>query len=157
MRNVLTFVVATVLAASASLAVAQSDQDHAAHHPEGASSPAGAKATAAKSAAKAAPRAIPKAATKASAPTPAQMDAMMKSMQEMHDKMMAATTPEERQALMAEHMKTMRDGMAMMGQMHGGTASSSMPMDSSSMGRRMDMMQMMMQMMMDRLPPSPGK
>lgn len=74
---------------------------------------------------------------------------MMKSMQEMHDKMMAATTQEERQALMAEHMKTMRDGMAMMGQMQGGSATG-MPMNSSSMGQRMDMMQMMMQMMMDR-------
>jgi hypothetical protein len=38
-------------------------------------------------------------------------------MQEMHEKMMAARTPAERQALMADHMKAMQDGMAMMGQM----------------------------------------
>ena len=32
------------------------------------------------------------------------MDAQMKTMQAMHDKMMAAKTPEERSKLMAEHM-----------------------------------------------------
>jgi hypothetical protein len=89
---------------------------------------------------------------------------MMKSMQEMHDKMMAAKTPEERSALMKDHMKTMQDGMAMMGQMRGGMmgggamgmggggkgAGNGMPMDAEMMKRRMDMMEMMMQMMMDR-------
>ena len=42
------------------------------------------------------------------------MDTHMKVMQEMHDKMMAAKTPEERNALMAEHMKAMQEGMGMM-------------------------------------------
>ena len=79
------------------------------------------------------------------------MDTMMKSMQEMHDKMMAAKTPEERQALMADHMKAMQEGMAMMGQMQGGGGKGAgMPMNPDMMGRCMDMMQMMMQMMMDR-------
>jgi hypothetical protein len=84
------------------------------------------------------------------------MDAMMKSMQEMHDKMMAAKTPEERQALMNEHMKTMQEGMAMMGQMRGGKgamgpgAGMEMGMGHDVMSKRMDMMEMMMQMMMDR-------
>jgi len=64
----------------------------------------------------------------------------MHQMQAMHEKMMAAKTPAERQALMTEHMAAMQQGMSAMQQMHG---SSSMPM-------RMDMMTMMMQMMMDR-------
>jgi hypothetical protein len=91
------------------------------------------------------------------------MDSMMKSMQEMHDKMMAAKTPEERSALMQEHMKTMQDGMAMMDRMRDGMmggggmgmgggkdAGNGMRMDPEMMGKRMDMMDMMMQMMMDR-------
>lgn len=44
----------------------------------------------------------------------AMMDAQMKTMQGMHDKMMAAKTPEERSKLMAEHMKSMQSMMQMM-------------------------------------------
>ena len=47
------------------------------------------------------------------------MDAQMKKMREMHQKMVAAKTPEERSQLMAEHMKTMQDSMQMMGSMSG--------------------------------------
>ena len=72
--------------------------------------------------------------------------ATMKSMQEMHAKMMAAKTAEERHALMADHMKAMQDGMAMMGRMKGDKGG----MTSEAMTRRMDMMEMMIQMMMDR-------
>jgi hypothetical protein len=52
-----------------------------------------------------------------------------------------------------------QDGMAMMGQMRGGMmgggmgmgdGKAPMPMDPAAMKRRMDMMEMMMQMMMDR-------
>jgi hypothetical protein len=108
----------------------------------------------------------------------APMDESMKRMHEMHDRMMQAKTPEERNALMAEHMKTMRDGMAMMGNMGGpggmggmghgmghemghemgrdkGAADCSadaMASHQRMMGKRMDMMQSMMEMMMDRLP-----
>jgi hypothetical protein len=88
------------------------------------------------------------------------MDSMMKSMQEMHDKMMAAKTPEERAKLMQEQMKLMQDGMAMMGQMRGGKggmggmggmgAGGGMSMGPEMMGKRMDMMEMMMKMMVDR-------
>ncbi|MDR7271008.1 hypothetical protein J2X20_003666 [Pelomonas saccharophila] len=42
MHNVLALMTAAVLAACASIAVAQSDKDHAAHHPEGASAPSAA-------------------------------------------------------------------------------------------------------------------
>jgi hypothetical protein len=93
----------------------------------------------------------------------------MKKMQEMHQKMMAAKTPGERAALMSDHMKAMQDGMAMMSQMGGGMTMGGMDMkgmgkdgaamtmkkggrasEHASMHRRMDMMEMMMQTMMDR-------
>ena len=73
--------------------------------------------------------------------------AAMRDMQVMHEKMMAAKTPAERQALMADHMKAMQEGMKAMQHMGarcGGKGS------SKSMATRMDMMTMMMQMMMDR-------
>ena len=83
----------------------------------------------------------------------------MKAMQEMHDKMMAAKTPEERNALMAEHMKTMQEGMSMMKGMGGmgGMAGAKSPPTSMTerqtmMEQRMDMMQTMMEMMMQRMP-----
>lgn len=128
---------ALVLAAAIALPMAasgQSSEDHTAHHPDAASAPA------------APPQAPPAAAP--AAPAGGAMDAQMKSMRKMHDKMMGAATPAERQALMAEHMKVMQDGMAMMGQMKNGAAG--MPMTPEMMGKRMDMMEMMMQMMMDR-------
>ena len=95
------------------------------------------------------------------------MDAQMKKMCEMHEKMAAAKTPEERNKLMAEHMKTMQDGMQMMGGMGGMGGMSGagmgdmkgMPGMSGDMGahhqmmdKRMAMMESMMQMMMDRMP-----
>jgi hypothetical protein len=82
------------------------------------------------------------------------MNMQMKAMEEMHEKMQAAKTPEERQALMADHMKAMSDGMAMMDQMKAGKPGTGMDgMHSDhheTMSRRMDMMEIMMQMMMDR-------
>ena len=110
------------------------------------------------------------------APAPAPMAAMaprMKAMQEMHQKMMNAKTPAERQALMADHMKAMQGGMAMMKEMHGmqgmggpgGMAGMAGMSDgkgmSADMAKRhqmmtdhMAMMQMMMDMMADRMPPA---
>ena len=38
----------------------------------------------------------------------------MKAMQQMHDQMMNAKTPAQRQALMVDHMKSMQGGMATM-------------------------------------------
>lgn len=73
---------------------------------------------------------------------------VMAQMQTMHEKMMAAKTPAERQALMADHMKTMQQGMSMMQQMT--SQSGKGAMSSKMMQNRMDMMTMMMQMMMDR-------
>jgi len=101
----------------------------------------------------------------------AKMDAHMKTMQGQHDKMMSAKTPEERSKLMAEHMKAMQDGMAMMDGMSGagmggmkgmpGMSGAGMGGDMGArqqmMEKRMEMMQTMMKMMMDRMPAAPAK
>ena len=120
--------------------------EHNTHHPAGAASAPTAKRMPSKS----------KLAM-------AGMDSQTKSMQEMHDKMMVTKTPDERNALMAEHMKTMQDGMTMMNGMSAGGMSgiSGMPKDMATrhqiMEKHMEMMHAIMQMMMDRLPPVPAK
>lgn len=102
--------------------------------------------------------------------TMAAMDPRMKAMQEMHQKMMGAKTPAERQALMADHMKAMQGGMAMMKGMQGGMQgmggmagmgdAKGMPADMAKrhqmMTDHMAMMQMMMDMMADRMPAAPA-
>ena len=116
---------------------------HQAHHPAGAAS---------------APS--PKVKSGKTGPDVAAMNTQMKAMGEMHDSMMAAKTPEERSALMAVHMKTMQEGMAMMNGMSSG-GMGAMKSDPAArqqmMEKHMEMMQSMMQMMMDRLPAVPGK
>lgn len=109
-----------------------------------------------------APGASGKAAVAPSMPTMAQMDEHMKKMQSMHDRMMGAATPEQRQKAMEEAHKEMQEGMAMMKpMMHGGRMvgggmmghkgkSGDAQAQMQMMGKRMDMMQMMMQMMMDQ-------
>ncbi len=100
----------------------------------------------------------------------AAMDAQMKTMHDMHTKMTNAKTPEERQALMADHMKAMQGGMSMMKSMSGMSGMSgmdakasqpAMPADMAEhkkmMGQHMAMMQMMMDMMQQRMPASPAK
>lgn len=91
----------------------------------------------------------------------ARMDAQMKTMQGMHEKMMNAKTPEERSKLMAEHMKTMQDGMAMMESMRAMKGMQGMTGDMGAhqqmMEKRMDMMQSMMKMMMDQMPAATAK
>lgn len=111
---------------------AQTDAEHAQHHP---SEPAQ-KATTP-------PLAKADPMVKESM---AAMDSKMKIMREMHEKMMAAKTPGERRALMGEHMKAMREGMTM-----------DMMGHHELMEKRMDMMTSMMQMMMDRLPDEAAK
>ncbi len=115
--------------------------DHQAHQPAGTASAPAAKA----------------------APGKARMDSQVKAMHEMHDKMMAAKTPAERDALTAEHMKIMQDGMTMMNAMPPGGMSGTaavkgdMAARHQTMEARMEMMQATMQMMMDRLPAAPAK
>ncbi len=128
---------------------AQTPVDHAAHHPD----------TAAPTVADAMPM----------GGSMAQMDEHMKAMREMHEKMKRAKTPEEKNALMVEHMKLMQDGMAMMGGVSPGamggmdnmkdkvSMSGDMAMHGQMMEKRMEMMQSMMQMMMDRMPQPAAK
>lgn len=141
------------IAAASMGAFAQNSDEHKDHHPAGTTSSAAAtKKSPAKS---------------VNADKMASMDKQMKAMQAMHEKMASAKTPEERQALMAEHMKTMQDGMGMMkqmggmsgmGEMQGGKGMSGNMADRQQMmEKRMDMMESMMQMMMDRTPPASTK
>jgi len=74
------------------------------------------------------------------------VDAQIAAMHAMHEKMMAAKDPAERKAMMAEHEKMMRDGMKSMEAMSQDHA------PGCDMAKRMEMMQAMMQLMMDRLP-----
>jgi hypothetical protein len=142
----LTSLAAVLLAMLA--ACAQAPLDHAAHHP-----------------ASAAP------ATQAKPDHAAHMDSHMKAMRDMHDKM-ARATPQERESLMADHMKLMQDGMAMMDGMKGmgmgrETGMGDMPAGppgaadiaarQDQMAKRMEMMHSMMQMMMDRMVPPASK
>lgn len=99
------------------------------------------------------------------------MDAQMKAMQEIHQKMINAKTPEERNAIMAENIKAMEAGMSMMREtgmmgmpimenmpMRDGTPMmDNVPIQNQMMQKRMDMMSNMMQMMMDRMNHTPGK
>ena len=87
-----------------------------------------------------------------------QMDQRMKAMQELHQQMLSATTPEERQKLMEEGRKELQQGMTMMqpmmqgGGMMGGGPRGKAPSVGTQMqlmNKRMDMMQTMMQTMMD--------
>jgi hypothetical protein len=142
-KTIPSIALALVIAATAAQTWAADATQHDAHHPAGSASAPKAKAMPGKS-----------------NPAMTRMDGQMKTMQEMHDKMMTAKTPEERNALMAEHMKTMQDGMAMMnGTSPGGMAG--MQGDAATrnqmMEKRMEMMESMMQMMMDRLPAAPAK
>ena len=149
------------LVGTAALAVGQDTTEHTAHHPADVSSAV--KTTPAKTG--------PIKTTKGMGTNSAvmgamdQMDGHMKTMQELHQKFMAAKTPEERNALMPAHMKAMEDamtmmqgmsGMGMMGDMKSMSKPDKLPADLAvrhqMMEKRMEMMQSMMQMMMDRLP-----
>ncbi len=92
-----------------------------------------------------------------------QMQENMKKMQQQMEKLRATSDPKERQKLMQEHMQTMQENMkamrgmngptmmGMMGSKPGATGHGMMGGDPKQqqemMGRRMDMMQMMMEQM----------
>lgn len=148
------------LAGSAFAADAVDTTDHNAHHPAGTTS------------ATKAPTTKVKTATSKATPAIAMMDTKIQAMQDMHEKMVAAKTPEERNALMGEHVKTMQDAMGSMGMMGGmggkggmgmgmgmgGGMQGQMPLDMATrqqmMEKRMEMMASMMQMMMDQMAPA---
>lgn len=145
--SALTLAAALAFASTSTLA-ANHEQDHTEHHPE-------------------APAAVAPAPDMGAKVPPQAMQKQMQAMKAMHEKMMNAKTPEERSALMAEHMQTMRDGMGLMQKMGqsggmggmGGMGASKggkamacdMHESHRMMGMRMEMMESMMQMMMDRM------
>lgn len=115
----------------------------------------------------------------------AAMDRQLQHMRDMHTKMSAAKTDQERQALMAEHKKAMHDGLRLMGGAgaasapsdasrsghaghpgqsgqgghsgHGGGMGSHMMQRHAMMEKRMEMMQATMQLMMDHMHGGHGK
>jgi hypothetical protein len=133
------------------------------HHPDKAASSA---------------KASPSTKAPRSAPKPpideksmAQMQDHMKKMQDIMARLQKTNDPAERQKLMAEHTKAMYEGMQAMRGMGGGMMQGMMgagmmggaqkdgagkpgmgrdaPMPLEMMGRRVDMMQMMMEQMME--------
>jgi len=143
MKLVRNFSLALALCAAGAPGWAAQHEPHKAHHPAGVASAAVSKSMPGKT-----------------TPEMTRMANQMKAMQEMHDKMMGAKTPEERNALMAEHMKTMQEGMGMMKGMGGMQGPKGQPTTAerqTMMEQRMDMMQTMMEMMVDRLPPASAK
>ena len=95
-----------------------------------------------------------------------QMQEKMKAMQEQMEKLQATSDPQERQKLMQEHMQAMQDSMKAMHSMggpmmmgngqpggmakdgHKHKAGGDMTQHHAMMEKRMDMMQMMMEQMM---------
>ncbi|MGE6791110.1 hypothetical protein ACQKFS_03690 [Pseudomonas guineae] len=108
----------------------------------------------------------PVPAASAVQPDDAKIEQQTKAMQDMHEKIMAAKTPEARAALMQEGMTSMQSGMTMMGHMRRGMGagmgshmggmgmSNGMQMDCTNLDKHMDMMDAMMQLMTDLQAPA---
>lgn len=154
---------AILLAFAAPGMSAQKADEHKDHHPAPAVAPKPTPAVAAT-----------KVTTQKSSIKMADMDSQMERMRAMHEKMTNAKSAMERNALMAEHMKVMQDGMNMMSKMSsqgmgGMKMKDAMPKDGKGdmkdgmaehhqmMEKRMEMMQQMMQMMLDRMSDSSTK
>lgn len=99
------------------------------------------------------------------------MDEHLQMMKALHEKLMSATTPEARQIVMDKQreemqgcmalMNQMKQGRGMMGNMGGGMMEEKgAPADAAPqmqmMQKRMDMMEIMMQTMMDQQGMMPG-
>lgn len=153
MPHIFNALIGLCVAAASMGALSQNVDEHKDHHTKGTTSPAAAtKKSIAKS---------------VNADKLASMDKQMKDMRAMHEKMASAKTPEERQTLMAEHTKMMKEGMGMMKQMGGMSGmgdiqggkgmSGNMADRQQMMEKRMDMMESLMQMMIDCTPSTPTK
>ena len=141
MNRFSTLAAAALLTFTTAPSLAQQDAEHEAHnHPEGAASQ---------------PARAPATRNTAGLPDLAVMDKHMQAMQLMHETMAAAKTPAERETLMAKQMKRMREGMSMIGRMSSAQPAGNPAMRQQMLGKRVDAMQSMMQMMMDRMPKSP--
>jgi hypothetical protein len=117
--------------------------EHAGHHPDAAT----------------APTAPPTPAPAAGKSTPSMqgmqgMQDNMKRMQDLMAKISASKNPEERQQLLKEHSKAMRDQMDMMRKMGAGRSGmmgSDMMKNHQTMMDRVDMMEMTMGQMMQHM------
>lgn len=126
------------LAAASAAAMAQ-DVHHSPHHPAGPAS--------------APPR--HDIGTPAGVTAMVRMNAQMRAMQVMHEKITAAKTPAERDALMPEHMKLMQEGMSMLRGMTPAKSKSGAGNPGARqqiLEKRIDMMESMMQMLVDGMP-----
>ena len=133
-----TLAVVLGLAAASAAAMAQ-DVQHSPHHPAGPAS--------------APPR--HDIGTPGGVTAMVRMNAQMRAMQVMHEKITAAKTPAERDALMPEHMKLMQESMSMLRGMSPAKAKSGAGDPASRqeiLERRVDMMESMMQMLVDGMP-----
>ncbi|MDR4126715.1 MULTISPECIES: hypothetical protein [Alcaligenaceae] len=154
MRKIRLIASTIILSSASALSFAQTTDEHNAHHPGG----TGNNETSISDKSLAADPALLKQ----------KMDTHMKAMNTFHENLQKAT-PDERRALMSEHHDLMQEGMklmgmasagmqgmGMMGSMHSQTGKdpSAAPPGAhhEMMLKRMDMMQGMMQMMMDRMP-----
>ncbi len=101
-------------------AMAQSPPaDHTQHHPAGASSTTTSQTST--------PTTAPAASDRMAA-----MEKQLQAMKAMREKLAAAKTPEERRAVMAEHMKTMHDSMTVVDMVRPATGSGGMGMMSAA-------------------------
>lgn len=145
MKYIQSLALAIAVGAVCAPALASQDSKHQGHHPPQAAAPT-------------AKNAAPDATSSQPSRDMPGMDEQMKAMQDMHEKMMAAKTPEQRKAMMAEHMKVMQSSMKMMSDMPPGGMDAmkcDMGEHHQQMEKRMEMMQSMMQMMMDRMAATP--
>lgn len=136
------WVLTALIGMTALPATAQTAAEHSQHHPNGVA---------------AAP------AQTAPATSEQQISAMDKHLQRMRDmsrRLAEASTPQERQAILAEHHTAMQEGMKLMGHSTGMPSGGMGTMGGQMMGqmmqrhammeKRMEMLQTMMQMMMER-------
>lgn len=136
-----TVAVVLSLAVASAAAMAQ-DVHHSPHHPAGSAS--------------APPR--HDIGSPAGVTVMVRMNAQMQAMQAMHEKIIAAKTPAEREALMPEHMKLMQESMSMLRGMSPAKPSPSRrnPAERQQiLEGRVDMMESMMQMLVDGMPVPP--
>jgi hypothetical protein len=152
-RNLVSLALAVGAAALTSTTWAVEDEAHSAHHRKDGIQVAQSGAT------PVAPAAVspvmPAMAARSGMGGSPEFNQQIAAMREMHDKMMKAGSAAERQALMGEHMALMNKGMDMMHRMVGRDPAPSSTQEQTRrqgvMEQRMDMMQSMIQMMMDRM------
>lgn len=147
--NLVPALLLAMLSPVAAWAAAPAEHDHS-HGEAAATAPASGSTTTSATAAAKSPE--------STVGTPATTDDLVQRMNRLHEHMAAEKTPAERQKLMAEGQSLMREGMAALRDLKPGAGTgmgmdNCMAMHKDMMGKRMDMMEMMMQTMMDQQAP----